>query len=77
METTIEGDVGLVIVPGPVQRYVTPVVVVAPVKVAVGIKQLKTQLDVAVTPTGALMSWVTVTEALVVQPEDVLVTVKV
>jgi hypothetical protein len=79
VDTVATADVGFVIVPGPVQAYVTPLVVVEPVKVTLGTEQVITPpFDAtAVTAAGATLSCVTTTVCDVVQPLEVLVTVKV
>ena len=70
-------DVAFVIAPGPVQTYVTPLVVEVPVKITLVFVQVNDPLAVAVTPAGVPKSCVTTTLTLVEQPVDVFVTVKV
>ena len=53
---------------GPVQAKVVPEVVEAPVKVTLVVEQVREPETVAVTPAGAVVTWVTVMLAVVVHP---------
>ena len=62
---------------GPVHLKVVPEVVDAPVRVTLAVEQVRDPELVAVTPAGAVVLVVTVTEAVVVHPVVGLVAVRV